>query len=763
MSARIMEFLQRGIAALSDKKILEAKQYFELAIASNKSNGSTLTKVGTIYAQNGSYSEAKTYLTKALEILPNDVTICHNLGLIFSIQGDNEKALKYYDQALKAHPNNIEALINRAAALNELTRYEEAVMTINKVIAINSLVAEAWSNLGIAYRHLGKPEEALEAYNNALEINPHLTNAIYNKGLTLNSLKQFSKALECFEIFTQAQPNNVQGWLYLAVSQEKLNQLIESLNSYDQGLAIDSNFAEAWSNRGNLLGRLCRHQEAIQSYDNAIRLRPEYCAAWVNKGHTLFELNKHPEALICYQKAFLINPDFDYLLGALIHSHMRLCDWSGTASLIKKLLSDMPNGEKLITPFFTLGITDSLLLQKKSAEIYSENIKPQENPPPLILSNKENKKIRIGYLSSDFHTHAVAILTAEIFELHDRNKFEIYGFSSGANINDEMQKRLRTGFDLFIEVESMSDQEIAEKFRSLEIDIAIDLGGFTKGSRTRALSYRAAPIQVSYLGFPGTMGSNYIDYIIGDQTVIPEELKSAYSEKIIYLPNSYQANDSKRKISEKTFLRQEFSLPTDSFVFCCFNNPYKISPHHFSSWMTILENSPNSILWLLEDEIEISRNLRTEAQKAGIDPNRLIFCGRLPPDQYLARYRLADLFLDTHPFNAGTTASDALWAGLPVLTYMGEAFSSRMAGSLLSALNLTELIADSREDYINLAVEFAIHPEKLLPIRNKLASNRAVTPLFDTQLFVKHLESGLSQAFERHRNHLMPIDIKVSQ
>jgi protein O-GlcNAc transferase len=760
MIAKTIGLLHLGITALNEKKILEAKKYFELAIANDESSYTILTKVGTSYAQNGFYLDAKNYLAKALELQPNDVTICHNLGLIFSIQGDNEEALKYYDQALKADSNNIETLINKAAALNELRRYEEVVVIINNVIAVNPSVAEAWSNLGIAYRHLKKYKEALEAYSNALEINPHLTSAIYNKGLAHNSLKQFSKALECFEIFTQACPNNSQGWLYLAVSQEELNNPIESLNSYDQGLAIDPNYPEAWSNRGNLLAKLCRHLEAIQSFDTAIRLRPDYCDAWVNKGHTLFEIYKHSEALICYQKAFVIDPNFDYLLGSLIHSYMRVCDWSATRSLIKNLLSDMPNGGKLITPFFALGITDSLLLQKKSAEVYSKDTEPQEKIPLFVPRNKQKKKIRIGYLSSDFRTHAVAILTAEIFELHDRNRFEIYGFSSGPKVNDEMQKRLRNSFDQFIEVELMSDQEIAEKFRSLEIDIAIDLGGFTNRSRTRALSYRAAPIQVSYLGFPGTMGSNYI---VGDQTIIPEELKSGYSEKIIYLPNSYQANDSKRKISEKIFLRQEFSLPNDSFVFCCFNNPYKITPNHFSSWMTILENSPNSILWLLEDEIEISRNLRAEAQKVGIDPNRLIFSGRLPPDEYLARYRLADLFLDTHPFNAGTTTSDALWAGLPVLTYMGEAFASRMSGSLLSTLRLPELIASSREDYINLAIEFATRPEKLILIRNKLASNRGTTPLFDTRLFVKHLENGLSQAFEHHRNNLMPIDIKISQ
>ncbi|MBU3621308.1 tetratricopeptide repeat protein [Polynucleobacter sp. CS-Odin-A6] len=762
MSPEVVQLLREGIAALGGKNYLEAERNFRLAELINSDNCLIRIKVGTIYAQHGDFEQAKKYLLEALALEPNNITISYNLGLVFAMENNNEEALHYYDLAIKTDPNNIETLINKALVLNELKRYEEAIVTINSVIRLNPNIAEAWSNLGVSYRHLSRYAESLDSYNRALQLNPKLPTTLFNKGLVLNLLKQFSEAFECFKAFIQIQPNHAQGWLYLAHAQEELNLLNEALRSYDEGLRLDPSYPEAWSNRGNLLGKLSRQEEAIPSYDNAINLRPEYCSPWVNKGHTLFELNKHKEALQCYQKAFEIDPNFDYLIGALVHSMMRMCDWIKSDRLTKKIFSESSKNKKLISPFFILGLTDRLTLQKKAAEIYAENTGPKEALPLLSPRNNDDNKIRLGYLSADFCMHPVAILTAEIFELHDRNRFEVYGFSSKKNNADKMQQRLRASFDQFIDVDTLSDIEIANKFRSMKIDIAIDLGGFTNGSRTRALAYRAAPIQINYLGFPGTMGSSYIDYIIGDQVVIPENLKDSYSEKIIYLPNSYQANDSKRKISEIVFSRQDFSLPEGAFVFCCFNSPYKITQQSFSSWLMILKESPSSVLWLLEDEIDISYNLRSEAEKKGINPNRLIFTGRLPQEEYLARYRLADLFLDTHPFNAGTTASDALWSGLPVLTYPGEAFASRMASSLLSALNLPELIANSEQDYINLAVEFANIPGKTLLVRDRLASNRLSSPLFDSQLFTKHLESGLTQAHERYCNNLVAADIKIN-
>ena len=417
--------------------------------------------------------------------------------------------------------------------------------------------------------------------------------------------------------------------------------------------------------------------------------------------------------------------------------------------------------ERVASPFVLLSLFDDAALHKKSSEIYLKS-KHQFNPvlgPILKLS--ANQKIRIGYFSADFHNHATGYLMAELFELHDKNQFELVGFSFGPMVNDEMRQRLEKSFDQFIEVDNKSDMEIAQLSRGLNIDIAIDLKGFTQDSRTGIFANRAAPIQVNYLGYPGTMGANYVDYIIADKTIIPIESQSCYSEKVVYLPNSYQVNDRKRLISEKQFTRQELGLSENDFVFCCFNNNYKILPATFDGWMRILKSVDGSVLWLFKDNPWAAENLKKEAQKQGIDGQRLVFAERMPLPDHLARHRQADLFLDTLPYNAHTTTSDALWTGLPVLTLIGQSFASRVAASLLNALGLPELITNTQEEYEILAIELAKNPRQLAEIKLKLANNRFTAPLFDTPLFTKNLEAGYIKMYEIYQNNLQPEHILI--
>jgi predicted O-linked N-acetylglucosamine transferase (SPINDLY family) len=350
---------------------------------------------------------------------------------------------------------------------------------------------------------------------------------------------------------------------------------------------------------------------------------------------------------------------------------------------------------------------------------------------------------------------------AGLFELHNRDQFELIAFSFGPTTNDGMRQRLQEAFDQFIEVGNMLDVEVAKFSRELGIDIAIDLKGFTGDSRPNIFANRAAPIQVNYLGYPGTMGASYIDYIIADSILIPPELQQYYTEKVVYLPDSYQANDRKREISNRKFTRAEVGLPDNSFVYCCFNNNYKILPEVFEIWMRLLNTVERSVLWLLEDNPTAAKNLKSEAAQRGIDPGRLIFAPRLPTPDHLARHALADLFIDTFPCNAHTTASDALWAGLPLLTVQGESFASRVASSLLSAIGLTELITYTLEEYETLAIELANNQQKLKGIRHKLAQNRDTTPLFDTPQFTKHLENAYLQMYERYQADLPPEHIFV--
>jgi len=417
--------------------------------------------------------------------------------------------------------------------------------------------------------------------------------------------------------------------------------------------------------------------------------------------------------------------------------------------------------EKVISPFALLALNDKATLHKKSSEIYIQSNFPFNPVLGPILKLSVNQKIRVGYYSADFHNHATGYLMAELFELHDKNKFELIGFSFGPIANDEMRQRLQKSFDQFVEVGNKSDIEIAQLSRNLNIDIAVDLKGFTRDSRSGIFSNRAAPIQVNYLGYPGTMGADYMDYIIADKTVIPVESQSYYSEKVVYLPDSYQVNDRKRLISEKQFTRQELGLPETGFVFCCFNNNYKILPSTFEGWMRILKAVDGSVLWLFKDNPWVVENLKKEAQKQGLDRQRLVFADYMPLSDHLARHRQADLFLDTLPYNAHTTTSDALWTGLPVLTLMGRSFAGRVAGSLLNAIDLPELITNTQVEYEALAIELAMSPNKLADIKSKLMANRLTAPLFDTPLFAKNIEAAYIKMMERYQADLQPEHISI--
>jgi predicted O-linked N-acetylglucosamine transferase (SPINDLY family) len=439
---------------------------------------------------------------------------------------------------------------------------------------------------------------------------------------------------------------------------------------------------------------------------------------------------------------------------------MKICSWLDLADSLDDLSKKVISNEMASLPFPLLALNDDAALHKKSSEIYSQHKYSKNLALGLIHKIPPQGKLRIGYFSPDFRNHAVSFLMAELFELHDKNRFEILAFSFGADDKSPMRSRLSQAFNQFIDVSNMSDLDVAKLARELRIDIAVDLGGFTADSRTGIFSYRAAPVQVSYIGYLGTMGAEYYDYLLADETIIPVGLQKFYSENIAYLP-SYQVNDRKRIISDRLFTRQELGLPQKEFVFCCFNNNYKILPDTFSSWVRILQAVDGSVLFLYGENKWAEANLRKEAEVRGIDKTRLIFGGYLPQDEYLARYRACDLFLDTFPYNAGTTASDALWTGLPVLTLMGESFASRVAASLLNAIDLPELITNTQEEYEALAIELAMHPHKLAEIKLKLANNRLTTPLFDTPLFTKNLEATYIKMYERYQNDLQPDHISI--
>jgi predicted O-linked N-acetylglucosamine transferase (SPINDLY family) len=522
----------------------------------------------------------------------------------------------------------------------------------------------------------------------------------------------------------------------------------EALASYNRAVMLRPDYAEALSNRGVTLYELKRFAEALASYDRALTVRPNYADALYNRGNTLKGLQRFEEALASYDRALAMKPDHAHAFNEIADCVNKLCNWHRRTDVADKVIAQILEKKSIIYPFTLLGYSGDPSLQLQCARNYVADRVPTLSPTLWAGPIWRNNKVRVAYLSADFHQHATAYLMAELFELHDRSRFEIIGVSYGIDDKSEMRKRLVAAFDQFHDVLRKSDEEVAKLLHDLRIDIAIDLKGYTQDFRFGILAYRPAPIQASYLGFPGTIGAEFIDYIIADKTVAPFEHQVFYTEKIVHLPDCYQVNDTKRRIAERTPTRQETGLPDNGFVFCCFNNNWKITPDIFRVWMRLLHVVEGSVLWLLGDNKSAERNLRMEAQACGIDPARLVFASRLPLEGHLARHRVADLFLDTLPVNAHTTASDALWAGLPVVTRLGESFAGRVAASLLNAVGLSELVTHSIEDYEALALRLAKDPSLLEGYRNQLAKNRLTHPLFDTDRFRRHIEASYLQMWE---------------
>ena len=716
-----------------------------------------LNLLASLHLQEKKYKEAVEYFGRALKINSSQPSLLNNYGLALYELQKYEDAIGSYDKAIKLNPCFIEAHYNRGHLLQKLANFEHALLSYGRVIELKPDFAEAYFFHGNVLLQLQRYGDAIQSYNKAIALKPEYPMAFNNRGLACYDMKMYDEALVNFDKTIELTPDNAETYSNKGLTLYALKRYEDAIDSYGSVISLNSCDAEGYSNIGLGLYAMERYDEAVQYYDKAIELKPDKAEMHSNRGLALFEMKRYKDAIQSYDKAIKIKPDCHFWFGELLAIAMSICNWSSFEKQRVQLVEKITNHNKAVIPFSVLSIIDSLELQQMAVSIYVKDKYPADNELHENVKHAENDKIRIGYYSSDFHNHALTHLMAELFELHDRSRFEFIAFSFGPDKSEDiMRKRVSSAFDKFLTVQSKSDKEIALLSRDLGIDIAVDLNGLTKNCRTGIFALRAAPIQVNYMGYPGTMGTEYIDYIIVDPMLIPEPSQRFYTEKIVYLPNSYQVNDSKRQIADTTFTREESGLPKTGFVFCCFNNNHKITPNTFESWMRILSNVEGSVLWLLEDNPEAVCNLRYEAAKRGVKAERLIFAKRVPPPEHLARHCLADLFLDTLPYNAHTTASDALWAGVPVLTCIGESFASRVAASLLNAIHLPELITTSYGDYEALAVELARNPEKLHDIKNRLAKNRLTTPLFDTKLFTHHIEAAYIEMYERYQADLPP-------
>jgi len=672
-----------------------------------------------------------------------------------------QETVENCDKAIQLKPDCAEAYCNRGLTQYALQQYQASLESYRKAILLKPELAEAYFNRANALHALGQYQATLESFDKAIQLKPDYADAYYNRGTTLQALGRYDAALESYDKAILLKPDFAEAYHNRGSALYDLKQYQAALESFDKAILLKPDYAEAHNNRGNALQGLERYQEVVKCYDKAILLRPNYAEAYCNRGNALLALKQYPMALESYDKALHYSPGYEYIPGIRMYMKRFLCNWEGIESECRNLEAAVERGERVVMPFQMLAISASPAIQRQAAEIYVRDKAPERLNAADIPHRPRRDRIRIGYFSADYYKHVTSYLIAELFERHDRSKFEIIGFSFGPDIVDEMTQRISTAMDRFLDVRSMPDREVAELSRKLEVDIAVDLNGFTTNSRPGIFAHRAAPIQINFLAYPGTMGAEYMDYLIADHTLIPQNDRRHYSEKIIYLPDSYQVNDSLRAISPRPCARADEGLPESAFVYCCFNNVFKIPPNVFDAWMRILGRVEGSVLWLLEDNPWAVGNLRTEAARRGIEPHRLVFAKRLPVDEHLARQGLADLLLDTLPYNAHTTASDALWAGLPVLTRTGETFASRVAASLLRAVNLPELITTTESEYEELAVTLAHDPQRLQALRQRLQQNHLTAPLFDCKTYTRYLESAYSAIVERYHAGLSPDHIDI--
>ena len=737
-----------GVLRAQHQRPDEAVTLISRALEQNPGSAEAHFNLGNVLAVLGRQDEAISSYDRALSIKPDYADALFGRGTSLSKSGRHDSAIASFDQALAIRPDDVDALYSRGNALLKIDRHREAVECYDHLLTIRQDHAEALNNRGVALARLDRCEEAMASYDRALAIRSDHVDALNNRGTALARLNRHDDALISYDRLLAIRPDHA-GALYkrgLALHALGRNEL--AVASYDQTLALDPHHADALNNRGIALQALGRHKEAIRSYNSALAVAPNNPAFLNNRANALVRFSRYWQAIKDYEKAIAIDLDYKYARGAAAYLRARICDWTDRDAIVERLTSEIRLGRPSSLPFPLLGLSDNAEDQHTCATIYARHQYPAITPPMWDGERYSHGKIRVAYLSGDFREHATAYLMAGLFDRHDKTRFEIIGISFGPQTQDQMTARLRRSFDRFIDARLASDCEVAKQIREWEIDIAVDLKGYTQDARPGILAYRPAPVQVNYLGYPSTMGADYIDYIVADRLVIPPEHAHSYTEKVVYLPDCYQINDSERRISDQVPSRSRLALPEDAFVFCSFNNHYKITPDVFDVWMRLLHAVDGSVLWLMRGNALVQRNLLREAADRGIAPERIVFAPQAPLADHLSRYRQADLFLDTLPCNAHTTASDALWAGLPVLTCLGTTFAGRVAASLLTAIGLPELVTHSMGEYEALALELATDPALLRETRDKLARNRQTAPLFDTDHFRSHIEAAYTTMWE---------------
>jgi predicted O-linked N-acetylglucosamine transferase (SPINDLY family) len=724
----------------------EAIQNYAEALKLRPEYGAALNGRGIALLTLGHVDRAIESFDTAIAINPCDMAALANRGDAQRLLGRSSDALESYGTALKLAPRDPLLHYSRAFVHQQLGNVEEALSGYARAIALKPEYPEALYNQGILLEQVDRPEAALGSYERALIQHPAFPEALHRAGLVLQKLGRFSESLVQFEKAIALRPDFAEAKSNLGNVLRTLNRHDAALQCYADALALKPDYAEALNNRGIALLDLRQFQQALDQFDRAIAIDSGYASAYYNRGNSLRELKRLDDAIASYETAYALDRNHPYVIGALAGAALFACDWERTEQFVRTLPGILDRRDVHIPPLVLLGYSDDSALHRKCAERAIAIMTP--NAAREVPPCHNHQRPRVVYLSCDFNQHATSYLIAGLLEHHDRNNFEIFAVSCGPNDRSDLRKRIEAAVEHFVEAHAMSDAEVAHYLKEREIDIAIDLDGHTVGARLGILSTRPCPVQMTYLGYPATTGASFIDYIIGDGVVTPLEHQHHFTERIFQLPVCYQPSTAHRAVAAARPERAANCLPADAVVFCCFNNSWKITNVIFAVWMRILERVPGSVLWLLGDNELAVRNLRKEAARAGVDPDRLIFARRAPLAEHLARHRCADIFLDTFPYNAHTTANDALFMGVPVVTMMGRSFASRVAASQLNVVGLPELITEDAATYENVAFKLATDVEYLNALRKRLASD-AAKELFDEVRMARDIENLFLAALMR--------------
>ena len=677
--------------------------------------------------------------------------------------GKHEEAAKLYDQILQKDPTNIQTLFLSGMLVYQRGDLEAALMRFDSILLLNPAHFDALAARGAVLSSLGQHRDALSAYDRAQQIRPGSAQVYNNRANSLFALGRREEALENYELAVKQNPNYADAWCNRGILLMETSRLQEAMESFQHAIDLRPDYGDAWEGRATILTRLDHRAEAVRAYNRAIALKGPQPQLFYNRGNAHAILKNYQAAISDCEQALARDPDYPYARGVLAHARMQICDWNVLEPQMREIEAGLRAGKRVITPFNLKALSDSAELQLRCAELWTAHECPPAPQPMAPAKVHDHRRIRIAYVSGDFANTAVAGLMAPVFEAHDRECFETVAVSFGPPDHSVMRARLQSAFDNFADVAGQSDFAIAEYLRHAEIDIAIDLMGFTGQCRNGIFAQRPAPVQVNYLGFPGSLGAPWYDYIVADQIVIPEEHAPFYAEKPALLPHCYLPGDPARLNKRPAPTRKAAGLPDQGAVFASFNNTYKFSPEVFAVWMRLLAANEGSVLWLPEGNSAARINLIREALARGVAGERLIFAPPVPAaEDHLARLSLADIFLDTAPYNSHSTAIDALTARLPIVTMPGNSFASRVAASALIAAGLSQLVTKSLDEYERLACELVRNVPRLTRFKQQLAARLPGSPLFDLRRFTRDLERAYSKMYDRSRTGLPPAGFAVA-